>query len=130
MAIDGDSLYMNHESSSPSTQYQNSDDGGGDVFYRELRRRKIGTRKAREIATKCSDQAHTLHLIDTRPNPNDPNSLGRIITDILDGVAGDYVAPVALASSHTPATPPAPTNGLSAEQLRELKAKHDYTRRS
>lgn len=73
------------------------------------------------------DPARILALIDNRPNASDPNSLGRIILDILDGVID---APPRAISKGAPPPPPAPQAGLTAEQLRELKRKHDYTRQT
>lgn len=75
-----------HEPPTPSTPSLLGD-GDDDHFYRELRRRKVGQTKARQIAGMNCDHARILALIDNRPNANDPNSLGRLIIDILDGVA-------------------------------------------
>lgn len=120
---DHDSLYMNHESPTPTAH--ESRNGGGDDFFRELRRRGIGKRKAEEIAAKRNDHERVLHLIDSRPGACAPSSpeFGRLINDILDDVAGDYVAPARAVAA--PAAPPAPRAGLSADELRALKDKHN-----
>lgn len=113
-------------SPTPSMHENGNGDGGGDDFFRELRKRKVGQVKARQIAGMGYDPARVLALIDSRPNASDPNSLGRLIIDILDGVAFDAAPPRAVAKGAPP--PPAPKAGLTPEQLRDLKAQHDYKR--
>lgn len=95
--------------------------GGGDDFYLELRKRKVGQAKARQIASMPCDPAHILRLIDTRPNPGDPNSLGRLIIDILDGVA-DSRPPRAVAAPLQATRPNLPeTTVAPAEMLRLVR---------
>lgn len=95
--------------------------GDGDDFYRELRRRSVGQTKARQIASMGSDPTRILALIDNRPNASDPNSLGRIIIDILDGVAGDRVAAVAQSAPLQATRPNLPeTTVAPAEMLRQM----------
>jgi len=77
-----DSISSDHESSSSSGTSKNGDDD--DVFFRELRRRKIGQKKAREIMAANSDMATALASIDNLHDPTDPFSLGRLITDLID----------------------------------------------
>lgn len=97
----------NHDHEPPTPTAHESKNGGGDGdFFRELRRRGVGKIKAQEIAAKRADPDRVLHLIDTRPGGCVPSSpeFGRLINDILDGVAGDYIAPVA--TPNGAATPP------------------------
>jgi hypothetical protein len=99
-------------------------DGDGDNFYRELRRRKVGQTKARQIASMQCDPARILTLIDNRPNANDPNSLGRLINDIIDGVASDYVPPRAAPKGEPlqATRPNVPDNAVSpAEVARRMR---------
>lgn len=126
--IDHDQYHIGVITTSPTPTVPGTKNSGDDGdFYRELRRRTISPSKSRQIADMGCDQQRILALIDNRPDRNDPNSLGRLINDIIDGVALDTVQPRAPA---TPRPPPAPQPGLSAEQLRELKTKHDYTRQA
>jgi hypothetical protein len=101
--------------------------GGGGDFFRELRRRKVGQTKAREIADRYPDQSdRILTLIDTRPDASDPNSLGRLIIDILDGVLD--AAPVR-AGNGAPlmaTRPNLPERPLPAAELaRRLRGRRD-----
>lgn len=99
--------------------------GDGDDFYRELRRRSVGQTKARQIASMPCDPTRILSLIDNRPNASDPNSLGRIIIDILDGVAGDHVQSRASAAPLTATRPNLPeTTVAPAEMLRHLRERN------
>jgi hypothetical protein len=94
--------------------------GDGDDFYRELRKRKVGQTKARQIAGMGCDPARILALIDNRPNASDPNSLGRLIIDILDGVAFEHARAVAQPLTATRANLPE-TTVAPAEVLRQLR---------
>lgn len=119
----------NHDHEPPTpTAHESKNGGGGGDFFHELRRRGVGKRKAEEIARKRTDPDRVLHLIDTRPNSNDPNSLGRLINDILDGVAGDYVAPGAIPKGAplTATRPNVPETTISpAEILERMRARND-----
>jgi hypothetical protein len=87
-------IHAENTSSSPE-RAQNG--GDGDDFYRELRRRGVGQKKARAIADKGLDMSQTLALIDNRLNPSDPHSLGRLLNDITEGVVEKHkVAPAPL----------------------------------
>lgn len=105
----------------PPTRASLLGDGDGGDFYRELRRRQVGQPKARQIASMSLDHAYILSLIDDRPNASDPNSLGRLINDICDGVVGEYVRP--RASAPLQATRPnlPETTVAPAELLRQLR---------
>jgi hypothetical protein len=94
--------------------------GDGDDFYLELRKRKVGQAKARQIAGMGCDSARILALIDNRPNASDPNSLGRLIIDILDGVAFEQSRAVAQPQTATRANLPE-TTVAPAEVLRQLR---------
>ncbi len=115
------------ESPTPTARETRNGVGGDDDFYLELRKRTISPAKSRQIADMGCDPARTLALIDSRPNASDPRSLGRLINDIIDGVATQATQTRAAAVPHPS---PAPQSGLTTEQLRELKAKHDYTRQT
>lgn len=95
---------------------------GGDDFYRELRRRRVGQPKARQIASMPLDQAYILALIDNRTNASDPNSLGRLINDICDGVVGEYVRPRAVGAPLQATRPNIPESTVApAEVLRQVR---------
>src|SRR5207253_4704756 len=90
-----DQYHIESDPESPTPTARESKNGGvgDDAFFRELRRRKVSSSKARQIAAMDIDPERILRLIDTRPDRENPHSMGRLINDILDGVAGDYVAP-------------------------------------
>lgn len=125
LAIDRYKYHIESHDPSPTPSMFQGGGGGDDDFYRQLRRRNVGQAKARQIASMPCNPDRILHLIDTRPNPNDPNSLGRLITDILDGVAGDYVPPRAAAKNGTPLAATRPnvpeTTVAPAEVLRRMR---------
>lgn len=102
--IDHDQYHIESLTTPPTPTAHESKNGGGGDFFFELRRRGVGKRKAQEIAAKRNDPENVLHLIDARSGASPPDSpaFGRLINDILDGVAGGYVAPAA-----------APKNGMS-----------------
>jgi hypothetical protein len=112
----------NHDQPPTPTRAESENGGGDDDFYRELRRRKVGQSKARQIASMPCDPARILTLIDTRPNASDPNSLGRLIIDILDGVAD--VPPLRAIAKDAP-PPPAPRAVLTTADRRALAAQHN-----
>lgn len=121
--IDHDQYHIGVITTPPTpTRAESKNGGGGDDFYLELRRRAVGQTKARQIASMPCDQSRILALIDNRPNASDPNSLGRIINDILDGVAGDTVkvrasAPLQATRPNIPETTVSPTEMV--RQVRE-----------
>jgi hypothetical protein len=112
-------IYSDHVRSSPTPE-QPKTGGDGDDFYLELRKRKVGQVKARQIASMGCDPARILALIDNRPNASDPNSLGRLIIDILDGVAFEQSRAVAQPLTATRANLPE-TTVAPAEVLRQLR---------
>lgn len=126
IAMSSEPWNHDHEPPTPSVPSLLGDDDG-DIFYRELRRRKVGQTKARQIASMHCDSARILALIDNRPNASDPNSLGRLIIDILDGVA-DMPAPRAVAKGAplTATKPNVPDRPVApAEMLRQARARND-----
>lgn len=98
----------NHDHEPPTPTTHESKNGGDGDFFRELRQRGVGRTKAQEIAAKRNDPDQVLRLIDNRPGDSSPDSpaFGRLINDILDGVAGGYVAP---ASGGASLATPSPT---------------------
>lgn len=124
-----DQYHIESDSESPTPSAHETKNGDGDdAYFYQLRQRGVGQKKAREIATRRTDRERVLHLLDARPpEARDPASpaFGRLITDILDGVAGEYVppravpkngAPLAATRPNIPETPVAP-----AEVLRRLR---------
>lgn len=89
-------------------------------FYMELRKRKVGQAKARQIAAMTCDPARILALIDRRADPTNPATLGGLINDILEGVI-DAQPPRAVAKNAplTATRPNVPeTTVAPAEMLR------------
>lgn len=108
---------MNRHDPPTPTQRDPLPAGGGDGgFYTELRRRKIGPTKAREIAALGGDCTRILAAIDRQLNTR---PLGGIINDILDGVID---APPATAPPALP--PPVPSARLSPDEMRTLNAQY------
>lgn len=131
MAIDGDKYHIeSHDPTPTPTAHERTNGGDGDGFYAELRKRKVGTKKAREIATRCTDMDRVLRILDARPaEARDPQSpaFGRLLLDILDGVADGSPPPAAANDRPLTATRPnipdtiiAPAD--LARQLRERNA--------
>ena len=116
--------------SPPPTMREPEKNGGGDGdFFRELRRRGVGAKKAREIAAMDIEPYRILRFIDSRPPACTPDSpaFGRLINDIIDGVAGDYARPAAHASPPLTATlPNLPDNPISpAEMLQKIRGQRE-----
>lgn len=119
--VDSNKTHGNQTHTTPTPCVPESENGGGggdNSFYQELRRRKVGQTKAKEIAAMAIDRQATLAAIDrlsaTRP-------LGGIINDIIDGVLPEKAPPVARANP----PPPAPRAVLTTAQRRALAAQYD-----
>jgi hypothetical protein len=98
-----------------------------DDFFLELRQRRVGPKKAREIASMPIDHARVLAVLDSRPDPDNMAKLGGLINDIIDGVAFDappraraVAAPLTATKPNVPDRPVAP-----AEMLRQARARND-----
>lgn len=125
--IDHDQYHI--ESLDPTPTARETKNGvGDDDYFHQLRKRGVGHKKAKEIAARCTDQARILAILDNRPvEARDPQSpaFGKLLLDILDGVADTPVprararaAPLTATRPNLPEVTVAPQ-----ELLRQMREK-------
>lgn len=115
--------HIDHKPSSP-TQIETSVGGGDDFLKTLIREYGIGAKRAREIVATGVDPETCYQSIRNRVNPKDPQTLGRVILDLVSAppeTGKPYNGPYGKPPAPNGTGPPAPkTDTVSSKRLAEM----------